>query len=153
MLQLQLRSRRDFLGGCLVGLFGVAGLVEGRRLGTGTLTEMGPGFVPMALGMLLLGLGLFMTASQLMPGAKLETRFPRPDWRGWACIIGAVVAFIVLGEYAGFVPASFACVLIAALGDRTATVKASLLLAIGVTGFGVLLFHFILRVPIALFWW
>jgi len=48
-------------------------------------------------------------------------------------------------------PATFACVFIAALGDRTATFKGSFLLAAGVTFFGVLLFAYLLKVPFPIF--
>ena len=51
------------------------------------------------------------------------------------------------------VPATFACVLIPALGDRAATVKGSAILAAGVTVFGVALFSYVLKIPFPLFRW
>ena len=50
-------------------------------------------------------------------------------------------------------PATFACVFVSALGDRTATLKSSLVLAAGVTVFGVLLFSYLLKVPFPIFRW
>ncbi|MEJ0045599.1 MAG: hypothetical protein WDN04_05275 [Rhodospirillales bacterium] len=41
-----------------------------------------------------------------------------PEWRGWICIVASVLAFVVLGKYGGLLPATFAIVFIAALGDR-----------------------------------
>jgi len=64
-----------------------------------------------------------------------------------------VAAFIVLGQYAGLVPAAFFSVFISALGDRTANLKGTILLAIGTTVFGVVLFHYLLSISIPLFWW
>jgi hypothetical protein len=47
---------------------------------------------------------------------------PRPpEWRGWLCICSSIVAFAVIGKYGGLLPATFAIVFIAALGDRQNT--------------------------------
>ena len=48
-------------------------------------------------------------------------------------------------------PATFTCVFVSALGDRTATLKSSLLLATGVTLVGGFLFSYVLKVPFPLF--
>jgi hypothetical protein len=48
------------------------------------------------------------------------------------------------------IPAVFACVFVCALGDKTATLKSSTILAAGVTVFGVLLFHYLLTIPFPL---
>jgi hypothetical protein len=48
------------------------------------------------------------------------------------------------------IPAVFACVFVCALGDKTATYKSSLILAAGVTVFGVVLFHYLLSIPFPL---
>jgi hypothetical protein len=49
----------------------------------------------------------------------------------------------------GFIPATFACVYVSALGDRTATWKSALVLAAVVTVFGVA----VLQIPMPLFRW
>jgi hypothetical protein len=74
----------------------------------------------------------------------------RPEWRGWVCVVAGPLMFILFGAYGGLIPATFMCVFVSALGDRTATLKASLLLAAGVTAFGVLLFHYVLKIPFPL---
>ncbi len=61
--------------------------------------------------------------------------------------------FIVFGELLGMAPATFVCVFVSALGDRTATLKSSAVLALGVTFFGVLLFHYVLQLPFPIFRW
>jgi hypothetical protein len=122
--------------------------VEGRRLGTGSLAEMGPGTMPMALGALLVLLGLLSMRSD--PDAQDAPAMIRPQWRGWGCIILGVASFILLGPRAGLVPATFACVFISALGDRTATLKGAVILSAGVTVFGIVLFHYLLRINIPL---
>ncbi|HEX7639775.1 MAG TPA: tripartite tricarboxylate transporter TctB family protein, partial [Burkholderiaceae bacterium] len=78
---------------------------------------------------------------------------PLVQWRGWACIVGGVAAFVLLGEHGGLVPASFVSVFVAALGDRGNRVRDAALLAAGMTVFGVLVFHQGLHVLLPLFAW
>jgi len=59
----------------------------------------------------------------------------------------------LFGSYFGLIPAIFTCVFVAARGDRTATLKSSLLLAAFVTVFGVGLFSYLLQVPMPLLTW
>jgi len=114
---------------------------------------MGPGYVPLYLGLILIFLGSFMAIRQTEPVGGANVILDRPEWKGWACIVAGLVAFIVLGQYAGLVPASFACVFISAMGDRRATLKGAAILSACITLFGVALFHFLLKVSIPLFWW
>jgi uncharacterized protein (DUF486 family) len=51
------------------------------------------------------------------------------------------------------IPGIFMCVLVAAFGDRTATLKSSVLLAAFVTVFGVGLFSYLLQIPMPLLAW
>ncbi|MEJ0072041.1 MAG: hypothetical protein WDO24_28685 [Pseudomonadota bacterium] len=60
--------------------------------------------------------------------------------------------FVVFGQH-GLAPGSFACVFVSALGDRTATWKSSLVLAVAVTTFGVILFCYVLQIPMPVFSW
>ena len=48
------------------------------------------------------------------------------------------------------IPAIFACVFVCALGDKTSTLKGSLIMSAGVTVFGVILFSYLLGVPLPL---
>jgi hypothetical protein len=141
----------------LVALIGAGAAFICSRYRFGSLTSMGPGFFPTVLGVLLVILGVMiaMTASE----SEAPTAFPTHghdtpagfDFRGWACIIAAPLAFIFLAESVGFLVAAFSAVLIAAAGDRTATLKASVLLAAGVTAFAIVLFINILHVEIPIF--
>jgi hypothetical protein len=51
------------------------------------------------------------------------------------------------------VAATFMCVFVSALGDRTATLKGSAMLAAGITILGAFLFSYVLKVPFPLFRW
>jgi hypothetical protein len=60
--------------------------------------------------------------------------------------------FITCGNF-GFIPATFACVFVSALGDRTATWKSALVLAAVITVFGVVVFSYLLQIPMQLLKW
>jgi hypothetical protein len=113
---------------------------------------MGPGFMPVVLGVVLAFLGLLIAGTALGSSEPEEGKFlpDNPQWFGWLCIIGGPVLFIILGQYGGMIPAVFACVFVCALGDNTATYKSSAILAAGVTVFGVVLFHYLLSIPFPL---
>ncbi len=61
--------------------------------------------------------------------------------------------FIAVGHFTGMLPATFACVFVSALGDRKSTLKSSAILAAGVSIFGVLLFHYLLKLPMPMLSW
>jgi hypothetical protein len=63
------------------------------------------------------------------------------------------ICFIFFGRYFGMAPATFSCVLMAALGDKAATWRGSIILSTVVTVFGVGLFSYFLQVPMPIFTW
>ncbi len=152
-------ERRDYYAGALVALIGAGTLKIGYGYNVGTLTKMGPGYFPCALGAMLIFMGALIAlaarASSKEPVVAKEIEMPghgafpaHPDWRGWGCILGSVVIFIVMAEFAGLLAATFLCVFVACWGDKTANLKSSALLATGITVFGVGLFHYVLHVQI-----
>lgn len=147
--------KRDFYAGALVIFFGLVMALKGPGYRLGTLMHMGPGFLPTALGVILICLGIAIAATGLtVPEGEDEDILPEhPEWFGWACILAGPVCFILFGSYFGLIPAIFSCVFVSALGDRTAKLKNSLMLAAFVTAFGVGLFSYILQVPMPLLTW
>lgn len=144
--------RIDYYAGALCAIIGAGAALMSWQYRVGTLTSMGPGFFPVMLGVLLavLGVMIAMSASDT-PDATSPAHGPEKvgwDIRGWACIIGAPLMFILLADTVGFLPAAFFAVLISAFGDKTATLKASVLLASGMTAFAIILFVYILHVEI-----
>jgi hypothetical protein len=152
LLQGKLTPKRDYYAGALMLLLGVGAAVTGSGYKFGSLARMGPGFMPVVLGIVLAFLGILIAGTALASSEPDDKRFlpDNPQWLGWLCIIGGPILFIILGQYGGMIPAVFACVFVCALGDKTGTVKSSAVLAAGVTIFGVLLFHYLLSIPFPL---
>ena len=153
---------KDHVGGALLVVTGVAVVIAGIGYGTGTLRQMGSGFLPVVLGVLMAAIGVALLASArgVPAGATLEPAAemahlagPVVQWRGWSCIIAGVLSFVVLGQHGGLVPASFVSVFVAALGDRGNTWRAAAGLAALMTALGVVVFHFGLHLLLPLFTW
>jgi hypothetical protein len=153
MNPLPLRRSKDLLGGLLVLALGAATALEASSYAIGSLRRMGPGFFPLCLGAILAGIGALMIATSRRPDAAAPQVRQRPEWRGWLCISASIAAFIVLGTYAGLVPATFAVVFISALGDRDNSAAAAAVLALAMTAICVVIFHWLLHLPLPLFRW
>jgi Tripartite tricarboxylate transporter TctB family len=152
LLNGRFKLKRDYYAGGLMLLLGVGAAVTGSGYKFGSLARMGPGFLPVMLGIVLAFLGILIAGTALGSSEPDDNKFlpDNPQWFGWLCILGGPVLFIILGHYGGMIPAVFACVFVCALGDKTATYKSSTILAAGVTVFGVLLFHYLLTIPFPL---
>ena len=152
---------KDHVGGALLLVTGIAVAIAGVGYGMGTLRQMGSGFFPVVLGALLALIGALLLASagrvsggvSEPPAEMAHLAGPAVQWRGWICIVAGLLAFVVLGQHGGLVPASFASVFIAALGDRANSLRAAALLAAVLTVAGVAVFHFGLHLLLPLFTW
>lgn len=139
----------------LVTGLGVATVLGGLSHHVGTAARMGPGYFPVMLGILLIVLGLIVGFVTDRDALEEDTPVEHVvDVRGWSCIISGIILFMILGEYAGFVPATFTLVFVSAMGDREHTVKSAAILAAGTTVFGVLVFTQLLElnIPLLRFW-
>ena len=149
-----LTSKKDYYAGALMTLIGIGSVLEARHYNPGTLFHMGPGFFPVILGVTMTCLGILIALVAAVGSPDDEQMvMPKPEWRAWACILAGPIVFILLGNYGGLIPATFACVFIAAMGDRESTWLGSFLLATGVTFFGVLLFSYLLQVSLPMLRW
>lgn len=148
-------NRREALGAAVLIVLGLAVAIQGSTYNIGTMARMGPGFFPVMLGVLLMFLGvLILFASGLSLEEEEEDSFKGPSqWRGWIAILSGIVAFIILGQYGGLVPATFALVFMSAMGDRKHHLISALLLATFVTLLGVVIFSWGLELQFPLFRW
>jgi hypothetical protein len=147
------RYNKDYYGGALMFLLGAGAIYAGTQYKIGTLSAMGPGYFPVAIGAVLALMGILIALSARTGGATGEDKHQRPEWRGWFCITASIIAFIVLGKHGGLLPATFAVVFIAALGDRQNTLKHAVLLALGVCVVAVVVFWWALHLQFPLFTW
>jgi hypothetical protein len=143
---------RDHLGGVLTTLLGAGVIWRASIYQIGDLQNFGPGLFPAGLGVVLIALGLaILLRARLVTRAAAPRR--RPEWRGWLCIIAGMASFVVIGQCAGLLPATFCLVFISALGDRDNSVWSALLLACAMVAICVIVFWWGLKVQFPLFRW
>jgi hypothetical protein len=137
----------------LMILIGVGVVFKGLGYHVGSLTHMGPGYFPLAVGSILAAMGVLIAigARRQAPAASSARR--PPEWRGWICIILANIAFVVLGHYGGLIPATFAVTFISALGDRHNNFKSAFLLALAMVAVSAVVFYWALQLQLPLFRW
>jgi hypothetical protein len=148
--------KRDFYAGGLMVLLGLGIALKGVTYRMGSLMHMGPGFFPTSLGVILVLIGMAIAVAGMAPSEDKEDQriLPEnPQWWAWFCILMSPVLFILFGRFFGMAPGTFACVFIAALGDRNKTWRSALILSTVVTVFGVALFSYLLQVPMPVFTW
>ena len=150
-----LLQKKDFYAGLAMVLLGGAVTLNSTTYNLGTFMHMGPGMFPFMLGILMTFVGVLIFISGLFTPLEAGERIlpESMEWRGWACILAGPLMFILFGEFFGMVAGTFMCVFVSALGDRTATLKGSAILAAGITVAGAILFSYILKVPFPLFRW
>ena len=148
------QKKSDLVSAGLLVLLGI-GLASGSlQYGIGTLARMGPGYFPLLLGVLLIGIGALIGVSPAQSSERSDASSgSRLAIRPWICVVCGVLAFIVLGQYGGLVPATFALIFISALGDKHNSLRAALALAVGVTVAAALIFVYGMQMQFPLFTW
>lgn len=112
----------------------------------GSLRRMGPGFFPALLGGVLAVLGLMIAIpAWARSGPPLQIA-----WKDAAAVLSAILVFAAGVERGGLVPVTLAAVLIASLAAPDRRILWRLVLAFTVTALSVLIFHFGLRMTVAL---
>ncbi|WP_019449223.1 tripartite tricarboxylate transporter TctB family protein [Cupriavidus sp. BIS7] len=153
--------KKDYYGGTLMTLVGLAAVWAGMQYHTGTLSHMGPGFFPVAVGSLLAFVGVLIAISargDAPQGAPAAGHghghgHAAPDLRGTVCIVLGTLAFLLFGKYGGMIPATFAIVFISALGDRSNSIKQAFLLSVAMCVIAAVVFSWALQLQLPLFTW
>ncbi|WP_207472008.1 tripartite tricarboxylate transporter TctB family protein [Paracoccus fontiphilus] len=140
-------DRPDLLSaGLFIGL-GALGLWMGRGLPFGTLAQMGPGFLPRVVCVLLIAVGLAVGLPALRrPAQAIEAVRLRP----LLVITVAIVGFAYAATHLGFVLAALWLVIAGSLADPGGRWRHILPLAAGLTLFGALVFVYGLGVQVPL---
>ena len=135
---------RDIVCGLLFVAVGLA-FAGGAwaTLPVGRAFAMGPGYVPVLLGVLLAILGLVVAVADRSAPAE-----PAPiAWRGIALLLGAVVVFAADMRGLGFAPALFLSGVMAALATGRTGLAGALATGAVLTAVDVALFVYALRLP------
>lgn len=149
--------KKDYYAGALMVLIGAAAAWVGASYHVGELARMGPGFFPLAVGVLLTIVGVLIALNAddetADPVAGMHGAHALPDLRGGVCLVGGMAAFWLIGHYGGLLPATFAITFVSALGDRQNTLAQAAALALAMVAVAALVFHWGLQLQLPLLRW
>lgn len=143
-------KNKDFLGGILLIVIGAGAAYISRSYPMGTPRQMGPGFTPMILSLLLTALGVLLAIRAPQTGDEIEGE---GSLRPIVVVLGAVLLFSQMLEPLGLVLSSMALVLVSCFAQAPFRLRESVILSIGLTVGVVLLFAYALEIPFALWPW
>ena len=117
-MKFEIKNAQDFFAGLLFVAFGAAALIFGRDYTVGTAERMGPGYFPLVLGIILLALGLFISARAMVVRVG-GGAVGRIAFKPLLLILLSVATFGLLLDRAGFLIAAFSAMMVAAkAGDE-----------------------------------
>ena len=128
-----------------LALVGVAIILVGRSYNVGTLTNMGPGFMPVLGGIVLLALVLaqvFTDRDKAAPGSA------SPGLRALLLCTGSILVWAMLAEPAGVIPASLLQLLLANAAVPQASWKVVLAISAFISVAVYVVFVVLLGVPL-----
>jgi hypothetical protein len=137
-------NKADAAAGALFIFFGAGFGLQCLGLEMGSTLRMGPGYFPMVLSVVLLGLGVAILISAI---GSIGEDIGNYAWRGMVFILAAPVFFGLTVRGLGFVPSIFFTTLIAALAGLKMKPLYAVGLALCVTVFCTLVFSIALGLP------
>ena len=145
------RAVTDILAGLIFVAFGLAFGITSLSYGLGTPLRMGPGYFPLALGGILVLLGLLIMGKGFISGSGAEERLGSIPWRALVLIVAAVLFFGLTVRGLGLVPATAVTALLTALASSRTGILAAVAIAAGLTALCVLIFVLALQLRLPLF--
>jgi hypothetical protein len=142
------RALRDLVAGAIFVAFGAAFAIGSLAYDIGSPLEMGPGYVPLVLALLLIGLGLLVVAKGFIAGSGEP--IGEVDWRAVVLIIAALLFFGITIRGLGVIGALFGSTLLAAFARSATSIREALLFAVGLTVFSVVIFVVALQLRLPL---
>jgi hypothetical protein len=145
---LHIKSPQDCGAAIILIVIGLAGLWFGRDYEMGTISQMGPGYMPVLLsvGLLVFG-GVIGLRAVTVKGPPIETGL----WYPGVLILICVLLFAFLIDTAGLAPTIFVVSVLCAFASAEVKWKEAVSLGVGLAIFCVLVFVYGLRQPIPVF--
>ncbi|WP_398475951.1 tripartite tricarboxylate transporter TctB family protein [Tardiphaga sp.] len=145
MKSLAQRGNSDFYTGLLLVVVATIALLYIRTLTIGTVLDMGPGYFPLGLALILLGMGLVMVVKGLTTaGVPVGAIHLRPLF----FILLSFAAFGLLVERAGLIIAILAQVGLAHFASRETTWPASVITGVVLAIASSIIFVWLLKIPV-----
>jgi Tripartite tricarboxylate transporter TctB family len=147
---LKIKSEQDFWSGLLFLGMGIAAIVISRDYFPGNSLQMGPGYFPRYVGILLSILGGIITLSSFRVEGGEVRGF------GWRAIVMPTLGFLIFGwaiDRIGFLLAMFGMIVCSMLGGKKFNPFEVLITCAVLISGSIALFVYGLQLPFPLFWW
>jgi hypothetical protein len=142
------RALRDIIAGAIFVAIGGAFATGSLAYEIGTPLRMGPGYVPLVLGVILVGLGILIVVKGFIAGSGEP--IGEVEWRAVVLITAALLFFGITIRGLGVVGALFGSSLLAAFARPATSVREALVIAVGLTALSVVIFILALRLRLPL---
>ncbi len=134
---MNIKNQKDFFCGLMFMIIGVAVAWVARNYRVGTAANMGPGYFPIMLSILMAIIGVVITFKALVVETKGDNKIEKWVWRPLFCIIAANVIFGVLLEGLrginlpafGMIVATYVLIFIASMAQASWKFTTTLILA------------------------
>jgi hypothetical protein len=143
-------NRRDLAAGALFMAIGAFFTLNAWfNLAVGSAFAMGPGYFPILLGLVLIGLGLAIAlAGSRAPASPFGTvSFGAVSWRGVSLVTASILFFALTVRGLGMAPALGGATILAALSSDRNSPAFALVVSLCLTTASVLIFVYALRLP------
>ena len=142
------RALKDILAGTIFTVLGAAFALGSLAYEIGTPLNMGPGYVPLALGIVLIGFGLLIIAKGFIAGS--DESIGEVDWRAVVFVTAALLFFGITVRGLGIVGALFGSSLLAAFARSATSIRDAFIIAVALTIGSVLIFIVALQLRLPL---
>ena len=126
----------QIVGGLALTALGVFAAIHGQQYEFGELNRMGPGYFPVALGVIVAILGLFIA----VPAFFRRGQPIHVEWKTFGLVVASLVAFALTLKVLGLMLATMLAVIISSLAYKETRWKGRILIAVGVAAITYLVF-------------
>ena len=147
--KIHIRNPQDLGAGLLFIAIGVGGIFFAQELAFGSTRNMGPGYFPTLLSVLIIAIGLIVTARGVtVEGPRIESIRLRPI----LFLLAAMLAFGFIIKYAGLILTAALLAILAAFAQPRVRLVETLVFALALAAFVTVVFVFALGQPMPVWW-
>ena len=142
------RALKDIIAGGIFIVLGGAFAIGSLDYEIGTPFRMGPGYVPLVLGVILVALGILIIGKGFVAGEGEP--IGTVDWRAIVLITAAILFFGFTIRGLGVVGALFGSSLLGALARSATSIREALVFAVALTALSLVIFVIALQLRLPL---
>ncbi|MDM9628009.1 tripartite tricarboxylate transporter TctB family protein [Rhizobium sp. S152] len=146
-----IKNSQDFVGGLTMIVAGALFIWFGWDLEFGTSFQMGPGYFPIALSIILILIGVGMLGQSVVMSNDFDEEASAPNWKACVLVVLGPVFFGLALFGLGLAPTVFIMTVVVATASRYARWTHSIALGLFLALCSVVLFTRLLSLPIDAF--